>query len=85
MTAENGAKPREAYKTKSAVNDLLGLSSAVGLLIEGIEQRLKEEEIDATLTDEQAERLKDFFVKLQRVAEDVADFAREMAEQVRRP
>jgi hypothetical protein len=85
MTAANNATAQEAYKTKCAVNDLLGLSTAVGLLIEGIERRLREEELEKTLTDEQQERLKDFFVKLQRVAEDVADLAREVAEQVKQP
>ena len=85
MTTGNNVRPPEAYKTKCAVNDLLGLSTAVGLLIEGTERRLREEEIEGSLTDEQEERLKDFFVKLQRVAEDVADFARELAEQVQQP
>jgi hypothetical protein len=85
MSTASHASPQEGYKTKCAVNDLLGFSTAVGLLIEGIQRRLREEEIQGALTDEQEERLGDFFVKLQRVAEDMADFAREVAEQVKSP
>jgi len=68
------------HKTQTAVNDLLGLSSGVGLLLEGTECRLRQEELGGALTEEQKERLDDLLVKLHRAAEDLADFAREIAE-----
>jgi hypothetical protein len=83
MSSEPQPEPG-AYKTKAAVNDLLGLSAAVGLIMEGIETRLKEDELDRALTDEQEERLRDLFGKLHQAADDVADFAREIAEDLRR-
>jgi hypothetical protein len=77
------APVREAYKTRCAVNDLLGLSTAVGLLIHGIEGRLRQEQLDAALSDDQEERLRDLFLRLRQAAEEIADFAREVAEQAR--
>ena len=68
---------------RTAVNDLLGLSSAVALLVDGAECRLHQQQLTEVLTDEQAERLRDLFAKLRYAADDVADFARELAEQSR--
>ena len=68
------------HETQSAVNDLLGLSSGVGLLADGAECRLRQDKLEGVLTEEQIERLGDLFFKLHRAAEDVADFAREVAE-----
>jgi hypothetical protein len=68
---------------RTAVNDLLGLSSAVALLVDGAECRLRQQQLAEALTDEQTERLRDLFAKLRYVAEDVADCARELAEQSR--
>jgi len=68
------------HETQSAVNDLLGLSSGVGLLLDGVECRVRQGNLEGALTEEQRERLGDLFVKLHRAAEDVADFAREIAE-----
>lgn len=73
----------EPYKTKMAASDLLGLSTAVGLLMEGIESRLRQEELERTLSEEQDERLTALFLILRDAADDVADFARELAEQAR--
>ncbi len=83
MSTSEKTGRREPYKTKSAVNDLLGLSGAMALLLAGAECRLHQEQLDETLTEEQKERLQDLFVKLHRVADDIADFAREVAEQSR--
>jgi hypothetical protein len=83
MTKTSGPNPRERYKTLSAVNDLLGLSSAVALLVDGISGRLRDEEFEETLTEEQEERLAELFLKLRSCADDTADFAREIAEQSR--
>jgi len=68
---------------RTAVNDLLGLSSALALLVDGAECRLCQKQLREVLTDEQAERLRDLFAKLRYAAEDVADCARELAEQAR--
>ena len=85
QTAGPDALPRlEPYKTKMAASDLLGLSTAVALLVEGIQSRLRQEELERTLTEEQQERLKNLFLKLHGAADDVADFARELAEQAKR-
>ena len=71
------------HETQSAVNDLLGLSSGVGLLVDGAQCRLRQDKLEGALTEEQRERLADLFVKLRRAADDVADFAREIAERLK--
>jgi len=82
MAARDSRQSRETYKTKCAVSDLLGLSTAIALVMDGIERRLCEEELEETLSEEQEERLQELFLTLHRAAEDVADFAREVAEQM---
>jgi len=78
---DEDTRRREAYKKRCAANDLLGLSSAVALLMKGIESRFHEDELEGTLAEEQEERLKGLFMELHRAAEDVADLAREIVEQ----
>ena len=78
--AGEGARQPDVYKRKCAANDLLSLSGAVALLMKGIESRLREDELEETLTEEQEERLRGLFLKLHTTAEDVADLAREVAE-----
>ena len=73
----------EQHKTRAAVNDLLGLSSGVSLLLDGVQLRLGQDELAGALREEQRERLDDLFVRLRRTADDVADFAREVAQGLR--
>lgn len=68
------------YKKRCAANDLLGLSSAIALLMKGIETRLKEDDLQGSLSEEQEERVKALFLNLHSLAEDVADLAREVVE-----
>ena len=77
--SEAGSQP-EDYKKRCAANDLLGLSGAIALLMKGIESRLSEEELAGSLSEEQEERLRDLFLNLHTIAEDVADLARELVE-----
>lgn len=77
--AQGSALP-DNYRKRCAANDLLGLSSAIALLMKGVETRLREEDLVGTLTEEQEERVKRLFLSLHTLAEDVADLAREVVE-----
>ena len=71
------------HKTQAAVNDLLGLSSGVSLLLDGVGLRLGQDELAGAMSEEQKERLDDLFLKLHQAADDVADFAREVAQDLK--
>ena len=71
----------DAYRKKCAANDLLGFSSGIALLMKGLESRLREDELERTLTEEQEERLRSLLMQLHRLADDVADLAREIVEE----
>ena len=79
--ADQVAQQLDEYKRRYAANDLLSLSGAMALLMKGTESRLREDELEETLTEEQKERLKSLFLSLHTTAEDVADLAREIVEQ----
>lgn len=76
----DGTGLTDNYRKRCAANDLLGLSSAIALLMKGIETRLREEDLAGTLSEEQEERVKRLFLNLHTLAEDVADLAREVVE-----